>query len=114
MLSRLKPICNIPVVKITRTLPTNNIQPIAQRHYPGDFKAVRYIKEGEPVKGGSGKAIPNHESYHVNLQSTKSKEIIGGFTTHPKPNESNYHKISDQKLDGTQGEQYLGVYKHPK
>ena len=40
--------------------------------------------------------------------------IMYKFTTHPKPNEPNYYKIADEKLDGTIGEQYLGAYKSPK
>lgn len=84
---------------------------IPHRNYPGDFKGYPILKKDID---GTSKAVLKHEIYHVNLQYKKTKEIIGGFTTHPKPNQPNYYKISDQKLDGDAGEQYFGVYNNPK
>jgi len=104
-----------PFMELGRNQISNIVRAsVSHRNYPGEFRAVRYVKEDQPVRGGTGKSLPNHETYHTNLQNAKTKEILGLFTTHPKPNESHYHKVADEKLDGTAGEQFIGAYNNPK
>jgi hypothetical protein len=99
---------------ITHILTKKVFSPIyAVKRNIGQFSVVSYEKSASPVQGNR-KKIPGHELYHRNLQCNKSGEIIGAFTSNSNATPDTVVVSSTTKLDGSSGQQYLGVYKDVK
>jgi len=88
------------------------IQCVPQRN-KGEFTAVSYQKSASPVQG-NGKKLPGHELYHRNLQCNKIGEILGAFTSNSNATLDTVVVSETTKLDGSSGQQFLGVYKNVK
>lgn len=95
----------------------NIFHDFSRQHYAGRYRAINYDPNQKPV-GGMCKKIPQHEIGHTQIQETDTGKVFAMFTTSPKSNDNRYHKISDEKVDGTMDVkgtgQYIGVMDYPK
>ena len=95
----------------------NIFHKFSRQHYAGRYRAINYDPSQKPV-GGMCKKIPQHEIGHTQIQETNTGKVFAMLTTSPKPNDNRYHKISDEKVDGTMDAkgtgQYIGVMDYPK